>query len=77
MAYLGAKGDMHRRFKSLHDRYGDVVRVGWCKRYSLHACSVAQLLIGPNALSFRDSSLIHPVLGQGGLPKGPRAYEVS
>ncbi|KAF8265718.1 cytochrome P450 [Lactarius quietus] len=49
-----ATGDMHRYFKSLHDRYGDVVRVG------------------PNELSIRDSSLIHPVLGQGGLPKGPR-----
>jgi hypothetical protein len=28
---------------------------------------------GPNELSIRDASLIHPVLGQGGLPKGPRA----
>ncbi|KAH9035154.1 high nitrogen upregulated cytochrome P450 monooxygenase 2 [Lactarius deliciosus] len=53
-AYLCAKGDIHRLYKSLHDRYGDVVRVG------------------PNELSIRDSSLIHPILGQGGLPKGPR-----
>ncbi|KAI9447482.1 high nitrogen upregulated cytochrome P450 monooxygenase 2 [Lactarius indigo] len=53
-AYLCAKGDMHRYYKGLHDRYGDVVRVG------------------PNELSIRDSSLIHPILGQGGLPKGPR-----
>ena len=29
-AYLCAKGDTHRRFKSLHDRYGDVIRVGSC-----------------------------------------------
>ncbi|KAF8270117.1 high nitrogen upregulated cytochrome P450 monooxygenase 2 [Lactarius quietus] len=28
--------------------------------------------IGPNELSIRDPSLIHPILGQGGLPKGPR-----
>jgi len=27
---------------------------------------------GPNELSIRDASLIHPVLGQGGLRKGPR-----
>jgi hypothetical protein len=27
-AYLSAKGDLHRCYKSLHDRYGDVVRVG-------------------------------------------------
>ncbi|KAH9057217.1 high nitrogen upregulated cytochrome P450 monooxygenase 2 [Lactarius vividus] len=48
------QGDMYRLYKSLHDHYGDVVRVG------------------PNELSIRDSSLIHPILGQGGLPKGPR-----
>ncbi|KAH9035153.1 high nitrogen upregulated cytochrome P450 monooxygenase 2 [Lactarius deliciosus] len=53
-AYICDKGDLHRLYKSLHDRYGDVVRVG------------------PNELSIRDSSLIHPILGQGGLPKGPR-----
>jgi hypothetical protein len=27
-AYLGATGDMHRYYKGLHDRYGDVVRIG-------------------------------------------------
>ncbi|KAH8990970.1 high nitrogen upregulated cytochrome P450 monooxygenase 2 [Lactarius akahatsu] len=53
-AYHCAKGDLHRLYKSLHDRYGDVVRVG------------------PNELSIRNSSLIHPILGQGGLPEGPR-----
>ncbi|KAH9167157.1 high nitrogen upregulated cytochrome P450 monooxygenase 2 [Lactarius sanguifluus] len=57
-AYLCAKGDQHRLYKSLHDRYGDVVRSG--------------MIIGPNELSIRDSSLVHPILGQGGLPKGPR-----
>ncbi|KAF8265715.1 high nitrogen upregulated cytochrome P450 monooxygenase 2 [Lactarius quietus] len=54
VAYICTKGNLHRYLKSLHDRYGDVVRVG------------------PNELSIRDSSLIHPILGQGGLPKGPR-----
>ena len=28
-AYLGGKGDLHRYGKDLHDRYGDIVRVGW------------------------------------------------
>jgi len=28
--------------------------------------------IGPNELSIQDSSLVHPVLAKGGLPKGPR-----
>ena len=31
-AYLSTKGDVHRCFKNLHDRYGDVVRVGRCQR---------------------------------------------
>ncbi|KAH9035155.1 high nitrogen upregulated cytochrome P450 monooxygenase 2 [Lactarius deliciosus] len=53
-AYVGGRGDLHLYYKSLHDRYGDVVRVG------------------PNELSVCDASLIHAVLGQGGLPKGPR-----
>ncbi|KAI0265867.1 high nitrogen upregulated cytochrome P450 monooxygenase 2 [Gloeopeniophorella convolvens] len=53
-AYVNARGYHHRYIKSLHDQYGDVVRVG------------------PNELSVRDPSFINQVLGQGGLPKGPR-----
>ncbi|KAI0265784.1 high nitrogen upregulated cytochrome P450 monooxygenase 2 [Gloeopeniophorella convolvens] len=53
-AYVTVRGDGQRYMKGLHERYGDVVRVG------------------PNELSIRDASLIHRVLGQGGLPKGPR-----
>ncbi|KAI9507521.1 high nitrogen upregulated cytochrome P450 monooxygenase 2 [Russula earlei] len=53
-AYISFRGDQHRYYKRLHDRYGDVVR------------------IGPNELSICDASLIHSVLGQDGLPKGPR-----
>jgi hypothetical protein len=30
-AYIGARGDMHRHYKRLHDRYGDVVRIGWAQ----------------------------------------------
>lgn len=79
-SYHCATGDMHRCFKSLHERYGDVVRVGRFHvvplfRVVVYSSSVS--LIGPNELSIRDSSLIHPVLGQGGLPKGPRAYTAS
>ncbi|KAH9983064.1 high nitrogen upregulated cytochrome P450 monooxygenase 2 [Russula compacta] len=38
----------------------------------LHDCYGDVVRIGPNELSIRDASLVHPVLGQGGLPKGPR-----
>jgi hypothetical protein len=27
-AYVGIRGDLHLYYKSLHDRYGDVIRVG-------------------------------------------------
>ncbi|KAI0755286.1 high nitrogen upregulated cytochrome P450 monooxygenase 2 [Daedaleopsis nitida] len=54
--YLGAisiPGFQHKYIKSLHDKYGDVVR------------------IGPNELSICNSSLINPLLGPNGVPKGP------
>src|SRR6266702_3032150 len=45
-AYLSATGNGHRYCKSLHDRYGDVVRVGWCQRGpTLHIHPVAQLAL--------------------------------
>ena len=74
-AYICARGDPHRYYKDLHDHYGDVVRIGQA-RQGRHPLFVAYLsthqFTGPNELSIRDASFIHPVLGQGGLPKGPR-----
>ncbi|CDO71116.1 hypothetical protein BN946_scf184844.g120 [Trametes cinnabarina] len=52
MAYISVSGRQHLYIKSLHDRYGDIVR------------------IGPNELSFRDISILHSMMGIGGLPKG-------
>ena len=75
-AYLCLIGDQHRYYMTLHERHGDVVRVGWCQR--VFTCSRSlSYPTGPNELSIRDASLIHPILGQGGLPKGPRKYLVS
>jgi hypothetical protein len=34
-AYIGAIGDSHRYYKHLHDRYGDVVRIGQGRCFSL------------------------------------------
>ena len=72
-AYICARGDPHRYYKDLHDRYGDVVRIGQCRNPLSVTYLSTYLFTGPNELSIRDASLIHPVLGQGGLPKGPRA----
>ena len=69
-AYISAKGDSHRYYKQLHDRYGDVVRIG--QHQSPPFVMSTDPPSGPNELSICDASLIHTVLGQGGLPKGPR-----
>ena len=81
-SYHSTTGNVHRYYKSLHERFGDVVRIG---KYHLRMVPPLRVkmyegspsFIGPNELSIRDSSLIHPVLGKGGLSKGPRAYMVS
>jgi hypothetical protein len=69
-AYVSGKGNLHRYYKSLHDRYGDVVRVGSLFLQS-HRVGHITSPKGPNELSIRDPSLIPAILGQGGLPKGP------
>ncbi|PIL28305.1 cytochrome P450 [Ganoderma sinense ZZ0214-1] len=45
-------GKQMEYLRSLHDMYGDIVR------------------IGPNHLSIREASLVGPILGVSGLPKG-------
>ena len=72
-AYINARGDPHRYYKYLHDRYGDVVRIGQGQHHSSVTYLSTYPFTAPNELSIRDASFIHPVLGQGGLPKGSRA----
>ncbi|KAG6849321.1 hypothetical protein H0H93_009462 [Arthromyces matolae] len=58
MAFLSLGGKQHIYYTRLHERYGDVVRIG---------CSAA----GPNELSIRDINAIGPIMGPHGFPKGP------
>ncbi|KAI0367398.1 high nitrogen upregulated cytochrome P450 monooxygenase 2 [Pilatotrama ljubarskyi] len=53
MARIGYSGRQYLYVQHLHERYGNIVR------------------IGPNELSVKDPSLIHPVCGASGLPHGP------
>ncbi|OBZ68976.1 hypothetical protein A0H81_11349 [Grifola frondosa] len=55
MAYIAGSGKQYLYIQKLHERYGDIVR------------------IGPNEVSIRDVSAIHPLMGTNGLPKGPHA----
>ncbi|KAJ8507505.1 hypothetical protein ONZ45_g10130 [Pleurotus djamor] len=52
-AWVASTGRQHVYYRSLHEKYGDIVRVG------------------PNSLSIRHVGVISPMLGYGGLPKGP------
>jgi hypothetical protein len=70
-AYHSGIGDQHRCLQRLHDRYGDVVRIGGDPQPPFKS---AYPLPGPNELSIRDASFIHSVLGPGGLRKGPGAF---
>jgi hypothetical protein len=40
-AYVCARGDLHRYYKNLHNRYGDVVRVGKFQSRPLHVCVIS------------------------------------
>lgn len=48
-AYLGGKGDLHRYCKYLHDRYGDVVRIG-PNALSIRDPSLLQTILGQGGL---------------------------
>ncbi len=71
LATICVPGYQHKYIKVLHDRYGDVVRIGMLSiPYSTLSC--ANVSTGPNELSIRDASLVDPLLGSSGVPKGPR-----
>ncbi|KAI0065820.1 high nitrogen upregulated cytochrome P450 monooxygenase 2 [Artomyces pyxidatus] len=72
-SFVCARGKQHLYYRSLHEQYGDIVRVG---EYDFdHSAPwyfhLGIKLAGPNELSIRDASVIPPILGPGGLPKGP------
>ena len=71
VAYLCAQGDQHRYYKSLHDRYGDVVRVGLYQgSHSLHVCLVAQLTQqGRTSSQFEMPHLYTRYLGKEAFPR--------
>jgi hypothetical protein len=54
-AYICARGDSHRYYKRLHDRYGDVVRIGQGRVLSCLICPLTNLQ-GPTSSRF----VMHP-----------------
>ena len=74
MSYIVSTGKQHAYHRKLHEQYGDIVRTG---QILVHSTFFIIALInyfafkGPNDLSVNFPDAIKPVLGAGGLPKGP------
>lgn len=65
-AFMAIKGNKSKRYRALHEQYGDVIRTGmWRAKYVI---SNAQTLLGPNELSIRDPTALS---GLWRLPRGP------
>jgi hypothetical protein len=55
----------------MHEKYGDIVRIGETPPLYEISALLTRGLIGPNEVSIRDVSCITPLLGSLGCPKGP------
>lgn len=77
-ALKSINGKRCKYIRDLHALHGDVVRFGehdvvQCKTYANTDWKLylSSLQLGPNDLSIIDASLVTPILGVSGLPKGP------
>lgn len=70
-------GKQHLYIQGLHDKYGDIVRIGKLnppsRPYYVLVIHNA-IALGPNEVSIRGANCITPVLGAQGMPKGPSKY---
>ncbi len=71
MAAVSFTGQQHNYIKSLHDRYGDVVRIGASGFSRICLFNAQHIHVGPNEVSIKDPSVVHAMLGPAGLPHGP------
>jgi hypothetical protein len=59
-AYLSGTGDQHRYIKRLHDRYGDVVRIGWNRRLPFEISQLNTRFQAPMSSPFATLPLCIP-----------------
>lgn len=62
-------GKQHTWIQDLHNKYGDIVRIG--KPPTLVFSTCRSSLSGPNNVSIRDAAAVTDMMGTSGLPKGP------
>ena len=72
-ALIAIRGHQHTEIQRMHDIYGDAVRYGESRMYGPQPTLYSHFE-GPNELSFRDVSLIQPMMGAQGMPKGPSEF---
>ena len=79
LLYKVNRGTQHHYLKQLHERYGDVVRIGKWPRLCTPCFdlpSASWTIAGPNEISIRDASVINPLMGSQGLTKGKSTFYV-
>ena len=70
-AMISWQGKQHVRYRELHKKYGDIVRVGALGFIlGCRTCSKLNIKSGPNEIMLNDVSVIAPILGPGGWGKG-------
>lgn len=80
-AVVNRNGNQHKLVAALHERYGDIVRIGACLSLRNHSAPlqffrwdlIPSLLFfstGPNEVSVINPSAIDPLMGPSGQPKG-------
>ena len=69
LAWAAAQGNQHIYIAKLHEQYGDVIRIGSSRPTCLLMTTAERQTIGPNEVSFSDTSVIDPLMGSSGLPK--------
>ncbi len=77
MTWVTRIGKRHVYLKTLHERYGDIVRIGqYCFKsaWAIRCLSYSQTPLGPNEVSIRDASVVNSLMGTTGLPKGPSTF---
>lgn len=65
-------GKQHLYLRRMHERYGDVVRIGKGLSLIIPTSAHAKTTTGPNEISISDATCITPLMGSLGCPKGPR-----
>ena len=71
-AYIATQGNLNVNIKTLHDRYGDVIRTGsWHASVALEWNLTNALVIGPNELHVRDPRIFSSLWS---VPRGPSNY---